>query len=178
MDFDQYLETHDSHLLRPSLPDSRPRFITMVIVSPCLEVTRPLTKQLQASDMDVVKSVEKVSLLSSSLVKIRRDIDRNHNSWYSEAASLANLVGTVPCKPRTTFGQICRSNVPANSPREYFLRSVSLPFLDHLQFEISLRFAEKNLVIHDAFHGLPGHVISNPSWKEKFQAFLTYLSDD
>ena len=27
MDFDQYLETHDSHLSRLSLPDSRPRFI-------------------------------------------------------------------------------------------------------------------------------------------------------
>ena len=152
--------------------------VTLVIISRCLEVTRPLTKQLQASDMDVVKTAENISLLSSILSSIRNDVDHYHESWYQEAVSLASLVHTVPSNPRITLRQTGHSNLPADSPSEYYRRSVSVPFLDHLQSEIAHCFAEKNLLVLNAFNGLPAHVISNSKWKEKFQPFLTEILDD
>ena len=53
-----------------------------------------------------------------------------------------------------------------------------MPFIDHLSSEISIRFSEKNLVVLDAFNGLPCHVISDRNWKEKFKPFLQHVKDD
>ena len=39
----------------------------LVVVSRCLEVTRPLTKQLQSTTFDVVAANEKVTLLYATL---------------------------------------------------------------------------------------------------------------
>ena len=85
-----------------------------MIVSRTFQVTRPLTKQLQASDMDAVKSVSKIYLLPSMVNKLHSEIDQYHESWYQEAASLVDVVGTTPSKPRTIPRQTGRSNFPAD----------------------------------------------------------------
>eukprot|EP00794_Sanderia_malayensis_P015435 gene15435-17010_t len=91
--------------------------------------TRPLTKQLQARDMDALRCTEKVSLLLAMIIRFRQEMNICHNFWYEEAVALAANVGTIPSKPRTAIAQQHRSNVPADSVSEYFRRTVSVPFL-------------------------------------------------
>ena len=49
-------------------------------------------------------------------------------------------VGTEPSLPRRCGRQIRRSNVPADTPSEYYCRSVLIPMLDHLLSEMKTRF--------------------------------------
>ena len=152
--------------------------VTLIVVSRCLEVTRPLTKQLQGCDIDVVKSIEKITLLFAMLKRSREEVSKDHDSWYQEAMELAEKVGTVPQKPRTASVQEYRNNVPAESISIYYSRSLSIPFLDHLTNEISTRFSDTNIIVLNGFCGLPSRVVSQKNWQVKFESFLLHYSDD
>ena len=79
--------------------------LSLVIVSRCLEVTRPLTIQLQSISYDAGVAREKVNLLFALLNEMRDHVDKCHDSWFSEAVTLADSVGTAPNKPKTTGRQ-------------------------------------------------------------------------
>ena len=49
-------------------------------------------------------------------------------------------IGTVPTIPRRCSRQIDRSNVPADTPSEYYCRTVTIPVTDHLLSEMKSRF--------------------------------------
>ncbi|XP_046862828.1 52 kDa repressor of the inhibitor of the protein kinase-like [Xenia sp. Carnegie-2017] len=150
--------------------------LVLVIVSGFLEITRPLTVQLQDSSLDANAAREKVSLLFVMLERFRSDIERKHETWFKNAADLAEAVGTL----RALYSiRSHRPNTPAESILEYYRRVVSIPFLDHLISEIKKRFSERNLNILDATYGMPKNVLSNPEgWKERFSQFLNKYKDD
>ncbi len=75
--------------------------ICLVTVSRLLEVTRPLTKQLQLREMDVVACMQKVTLLYAMLTRFRVEINDLNDKLYSEAVKMAEQVDTVPARPRT-----------------------------------------------------------------------------
>ena len=63
----------------------------------------------------------------------------HHRQWYDEATAKGQHVNVVPHVPRLTGKQTQRNNVPATSPEEYYRRSVTLPFIDHLLVELRTR---------------------------------------
>ena len=152
--------------------------VSLVVVSRLLEVTRPLTKQLQAPDMDVVKCVEKVTLLFAILKRLRQEIDPRYLCWYEEVVSLAATVGTSPKKPRTASIQRNRSNIPSDTVSEYYRRNITIPFMDHLISQISTRFCDRNIVALDGFYGLPCEVVCGKEWKPKFRRYLSMYKND
>ena len=62
--------------------------LCLTVVPRGLEVTRPLTKQLQAPTFDVVAATEKVSFLFASLQLLWKEKSKNHCLWYTEAENL------------------------------------------------------------------------------------------
>ena len=56
--------------------------VCLAIVSRLLEVTLPLTKQLQSLTIDVVASVEKVTLLFAMLQRMRYEISESHEERF------------------------------------------------------------------------------------------------
>ena len=152
--------------------------VSLVVVSRCLQITKPLTIQLQAPQMDVVKCVEKVTLLFAMLKRYREEIDHRHKSWYEEAVSLAETVGTVPSKPRTASVQRNRSNTPSDTVSEYFRRVLSIPFIDHLICQISARFCDRNVAALNGFYGLPSEVVCGKDWRSKFRRYLSLYEND
>ena len=157
---------------------SFPFIATLVVVSRCLEVTRPLTVQLQESAIDAGAAREKVSRLYVHLEKLRNEVDVRHELWYQEAVAIAESVQTKPHRPRIAGRQFHRANTPADSPPEYYKRVVTIPFLDHLRSQIQTRFSETNLDVMNAVYGLPKNVITCPNWKKKFSKFLDLYQDD
>lgn len=80
--------------------------VTLVVVSRCLKVTRPLTKQLQSASFDAGSAREHVTVLYVMLEKMRADIEERHESWFVETVTLAENVGTTPGMPRATGRQV------------------------------------------------------------------------
>ena len=139
---------------------SFPFTVTLIVVSRCLEVTRPLTVQLQESAIDAGAAREKVSRLYVHLEKIRHEVDVRHELWYQEAVAIAESVQTEPQRPRIAGRQFHHANTPADSPLEYYKRVVTIPFLGHLRSQIQTRFSETNLDVMNAVYGLPKNDLS------------------
>ena len=152
--------------------------VCLVIVSRLLEVTLPLTKQLQSPTIDIVASVEKVTLLFAMLQRMRYEISESHEEWFEEAKNLAARVGSVPLVPRVARIQKYRANVPSENPSEYYRRVITIPFLDHLCNEMQARFSERNMSLLDSFYAMPSTVLSDSCWMEKFSRFLSLYRDD
>ena len=151
--------------------------ICLVIVSRMLEITRPLTRQLQSPTLDVVACQNEVNLLYSMLERNRNEISELNQEWFEEAVEIAEKVGTTPSKPRTARSQQHRSNTPSDSPSEYYLRVISIPFLDHLMTQINSRFTDENMKLLYVAYGLPANV-SKTNWMENFSVFLSMYADD
>ena len=117
--------------------------VCLTVVSRCLEATRPLNKQLQSSTFDVVAANEKGALLYKALQRMRLQRSYCHEQWHSEATSFAQSVNFDPSRPRTVHRQINRANTPAESISEYYERILTLPFLDHLTFQVQTRFSDR-----------------------------------
>lgn len=152
--------------------------ICLVVVSRCMEVTRPLTKQLQSTTFDVVAANEKVTLLYATLRRMRVEISQLHSQWYTQAENLASSVDVVPSKPRTSKRQVHRANTPSDSVSQYYERSVTLPFLDHLTSQLQTRFSDRNMAELNGFYAFPSKVVSLPDWKQKFSSYLEKHVDD
>ena len=74
---------------------------------------------------------------------IRGQIDDRFDDIYEEVKRIADLVGSVECRPRTCARQINRENVPAETTKSYWKRVVAIPFLDVVSKEIESRFNEE-----------------------------------
>ena len=152
--------------------------ISLVTVARMLEVTRPLTKQLQSANIDFIDSIEKITLLFAMLMRMRKEVNIFHNQCYTEAVELAGKIGTVPSRPRTVNIQVYRSNIPASSPSDYYKRNLTIPFLDHLTNEMQKRFSQTNLELLTVFYAMPNVVVRDSSWMQSFMKFLSLYEGD
>ena len=59
---------------------------------------------------------------------------------------MCDTAGTVPSTPRTCARQAHRSNTPASSPSEYYLRTISIPLIGHLLSELKSRISSHQSV--------------------------------
>ncbi len=62
--------------------------ISLVTGSRILEITRPLTKQLQSPPIDVTRSKEAVNILCAIMQRYRNEISELHKVWFAESVEL------------------------------------------------------------------------------------------
>lgn len=116
--------------------------VCLTVVHKCLGFMRGLSKSLQERRLDVVKALKNVSLVKSSIQECRDSIDDSHGDWYREAVTLAEEFDIPITKPRTCRRQTQRNNIPADTPEDYYKKSISIPMLDHLLEEMKTRFSD------------------------------------
>ncbi len=113
------------------------------------------------------------------MMSICRDVTEKHSQWYSMAVTLAESLDVPIQKPRTTSRQRNRNNAPSTSTEEYFRRSVTIPFLDHMVAELQSRFASTQHTTASGFAAIPQNVLDQPqTWLKDFQAFYDKYSED
>ncbi|KAJ8679037.1 hypothetical protein QAD02_014824 [Eretmocerus hayati] len=105
----------------------------------------------------------------------RRNCDVVFSSLFNEICELADKIDVVIRMPRVVANQNHRDNHPAQTPEEYFKRSVYIPLLDNVLEDLNARFAQNTMELYHLFILLPG----NSSWndKEATDASIMILSD-
>ena len=71
------------------------------------------------------------------LKEMRTNVDKEFQDWFKEAKQIANEVGAdikVPC-----YAHHQQHRAPADTPLQYFKLNVGIPFLDHIDQEMSGR---------------------------------------
>ena len=111
-------------------------FMVALVATECvLQYSLALSNLLQRPSIDLVEAASEAETVNSSLRKIRQD-DNVWQELYQDITKLAEKQNVLPSKPRTAGRQQNRDNVPADTPEEYWRRSVYYPLLDHIVNEI------------------------------------------
>lgn len=110
--------------------------VTMEILGTILQITKPLSQNLQSKSQNVHNAVESVKDCINVLNKYRADdtftdIFKRASELYGEEIPIPRLVGR----------QKHRSNISASTSLEYYKRSVFYPFLDTCISQLNERFA-------------------------------------
>ena len=96
--------------------------------------------------------------IRSILKNMRTNVDNEFQDWFKEAKQIANEVEVDINVPRYAHRQQHRANAPADTPLQYFKLNVGIPFLDHIDQEMSSRFCEENRPGRDLFLLVPSVV--------------------
>ena len=113
----------------------------LVIASSSLSYLMALTKSLQSEAKDIVEAVTEISNLRAVLQDLRDNVDDYHDQWFAEVEQMCTTIGAEPSLPRLCARQTHRSNVPSQTPKEYYRRTITIPLLDHMLSEIDRRFS-------------------------------------
>ena len=99
-----------------------------------------LSQLLQKVDIDLRTAVDCVNNLQS-LMKSCRDVSSNdtYNEIYQKAAGMVSHKEIS--MSRIVKHQTIRSNVPAESPKNYYLRNLYYPFLESVILQLDQRFS-------------------------------------
>ncbi|KAG9282540.1 52 kDa repressor of the inhibitor of the protein kinase-like [Astyanax mexicanus] len=85
----------------------------------------------------IIKALEVKSVYKELCETIIDDF----NQIYEQAVRMAAQVDVEPTQPRAAGRQKHRENVPAEGVKEYYLRNMAIPFLDHVISEFESRFS-------------------------------------
>ena len=116
--------------------------VCLVIVHQCLGYLHGLCRSLQERSLDVSKAMEKVSIVTATIRECRVEVETTHDTWFKKAEDICRNLSVDIRLPRTCARQTTRDNTPAVEPQEYYRKTLTIPFLDHLQTELSSRFTE------------------------------------
>ena len=102
-----------------------------------LAITKPLAVSLQTIDKDLSRCIQEVRLCTSVLEGKRTDTTETMKEIGDDAERLLQENLRMP---RTSARQVHRSNIEASSPREYYNRTILIPFLDGIITDLKQRF--------------------------------------
>ena len=161
--------------------------ITIIITCNVLNCTLEATRKLQRREIDIVKGYAEIERIVATVVSTREKINEKHREWYEEAERFADSVNTSPSMPRTCLRQLLRDNQPADTPEDYYRRTVSIPFLDHLHTELQTRFDRSSNTMVKGFYMIPEIMRRDINqrdkakvshWRAKFLEFVQHYDVD
>ena len=115
--------------------------ITFMTVYQMLAHLAGITIKLQSRSLDIVKAFSMVEEVQMVYQSMRDNINQDFDTIYDQALKLATQLSIEPTKPRTAAMQQHRSNAPSETVKEFFLRNLAVPFLDHLIVNLEERFS-------------------------------------
>ena len=133
----------------------------LVIASKSLSYLHSLTTSLQAEAKDIVQAIKEVDTLKRTISNIRDDVETYHGQFFEEMEKMCQCVGTQPSLPCRCGRQTHRSNVPAQSPSEYYQCTATIPILDLLISEIEHRFSSHQKTALLGLHMMPSILITS-----------------
>ena len=105
-----------------------------------LSSLRSLTVKLQKTSNDILAAYELVSEVQMDLELLRTNCVEEFHLWFDEVKILADELNIVVTIPRINAREVHRDNIPADTPEEYYRRTLMIPFLDHITTELENRF--------------------------------------
>ncbi|KAJ8320555.1 hypothetical protein KUTeg_002142, partial [Tegillarca granosa] len=115
--------------------------ICVFICHNTLKYLSPISDGLQNPECDLVRAADQAHALVTFLSSKREDVSFYDKVWH-EATSLADANEITVDKPRTAARQIHRTNVHAETAKEYWRLNVFNEFVDHLKTQLQERLCD------------------------------------
>ena len=152
--------------------------LSLVTVYNILSYIRGVTVMLQQRSLDVIQGISLIQDVQMQLKDVRKGIDDWHKSWYEFALKVAEDVGVEPSIPRRCSRQTQRDNVEGESPEVYYRRSLTIPFLEHLENELDNRFSHNAKIASSGLCLVPSVIMKSDNWTQKVSDLATLYEAD
>ena len=154
--------------------------VTLLTVKTCMGYTKALSSSLQGRAQDVIRAYRSVDDVRTALEELRSRVSGDFSSWYKEACEIAAAVKVDPSLPRVCNRQRNRDNAPAETPEEYYRRSLGIPYLEELVAQLQARFSSLGKICDKGLHLIPSIICQDREpelrFQDKIQRFVrTYL---
>lgn len=124
----------------------KPAFImAVVLIAKYSEFLEPVVNSLQSIQMNILEASEHIQRIVKTFKSHREEAEKNTDSIYQEAKTIAQDLGLQMTVPRVVPRQQHRSNHPAESHSEFWRRSMVVPYLDSIVSSLQIRFSEDNI---------------------------------
>jgi hypothetical protein len=156
--------------------------VALIITRHVLDATLSVTQLLQGKSIDIMDGIHFINSLEDNIILIRNSVEMYDDMWYEEALQLAAKVGLDESKPRTVGKQTTRANHPYKSISEYYKRTITIPFIDHLNESLQARFNLDSVNVYRGLSIVPTKMLSlhndGIDWKEHFKSVASFYYDD
>ena len=116
--------------------------VTFMTVYQYLSHLAGITVKLQKTTLDIVAAHEMVAEVAETYKEERKNVDRGFDKIFSHSILMAEKVGAEVSMPCIARRQQHRSNPQVSSPKDYYKKTVVIPFLDHVLSTLNSQFSE------------------------------------
>ena len=124
--------------------------MTFFIAKNVLEKVKPIAVKLQKRDIDVMEAYNMIDYSVSDIKDLRNNVEEEFNIWFQDGVRIAEEIGVDITVPRLVGRQAHLPNATTGhstpGPEEYYRINVAIPFIDHLEAELTTRFNADNRV--------------------------------
>ena len=120
--------------------------IVFVTIYQYLSHLSGITVKLQKRALDIVEAYEMINEVATLYKKERKNVESGFDQIYAQRVRMAEKIGAVVKMPRIALRQQHYSNAGASSPYQYFLRNITIPFLDHVITSIKEQFSASAII--------------------------------
>ncbi len=106
--------------------------VSLFVAEDLVPHTLPVTKAMEGKQMDLVRTAERCERLVSFFKDVRADTTTSFPKVWEKITAFSEEHNIPVTKPRTTGRQTQRSNIPSDTPEEYWRLNCYNMFLDHL----------------------------------------------
>ena len=131
-------------------------------------------EKLQGRTIDTVKAYQEVQSCILDMRVVRDKIGEEFLFIYRQAERITTSLDVSSSVPRTVSSQMHRSNIPANTPEEYYRRVLVIPVLETFIAEMEFRFNEFNQRVSTLLTLIPS-IITKPDYHGEPMAYLIGL---
>ena len=108
----------------------------LVTLSRTLLYLKNAVVKIQGVDQDIVSGVCSVMESCKELESVRKDVDNFSKRIFDHSSRIAEISGVSVSMPRVSMHQRHMANSEYISIEDYFKKTVTIPFLDHLISDI------------------------------------------
>lgn len=116
--------------------------VSLQVAGHCLAKTVSLSRALQDPSQNIGDAIARVMAVRKAFEDERVFADEEFHRVFFSASEMAEKIGEELTAPRNAGRQTHRANAPAEGTEEYYRRNIFIPFLDHLIYELKVRFGD------------------------------------
>ena len=119
--------------------------VSVKIINLIFTITHSLSKALQKQSLNVNNAIELIDNTKQMIQNKRCQANITFNRIWKTILDISEKINIVPCMPRLSVKQTCRSNVPSDTVEDYYRKNTFIPLLDAIISDFNQRF-DKNTV--------------------------------
>ena len=116
--------------------------VTVHVLSKVLAISLPLSRELQAENMDLFKALNLASNAESTIKVLRKNAETEFNTIYEIVQKICDRLDIPISIPRSAKVQHSRNNVSTENPQDYFRATIFIPFLDNFISQLHERLLD------------------------------------